>query len=258
MLIPPANRDFEGLIRILKDLREHCPWDRKQTVLTLRQQTIEELYELTDSITAQDWKGMKEELGDLLLHILFYSRIAEEQGAFSLQEVIEGICEKLVSRHPHVYGTLELEGEEAVKRNWEKLKLREGKQSALSGVPGSLPALVKAMRLQEKAKQTGFEWETITQVREKILEEWSELDQAIQAGGDPQITSEFGDLFFSMVNYSRFLRVDADHALELTNLKFIRRFTRMEQLAASAGKTLSEMTLEEMDQLWEQVKAGEN
>lgn len=238
----------------MDDLREKCPWDRKQTIQTLRQLSIEELYELADAITEEDWKGIKEELGDLFLHLVFYAKIGTEQGRFTLDEVLEGISDKLVARHPHIYGEVEVRDEEDVKRNWEKLKLKEGKKSVLAGVPGGLPALVKAMRLQEKAKQVGFEWENAAQVWDKVEEETRELKEAVAEGDQSQIEEEWGDLLFSMVNYARFLKVDAENALERTNKKFIRRFTRMEALAAEQGQTLSDLSLTAMDDLWNQAK----
>jgi MazG family protein len=254
---PPADRDFPGLVAIMNELREKCPWDKKQTIHSLRQQTIEELYELADAITNEHWDGIKEELGDLLLHIVFYARIASEKGKFTIEDVISGICEKLISRHPHIYGNVTVSGSEEVKRNWENLKLKEGKTSVLSGVPVSLPALVKAMRLQEKARQTGFDWENAGQVMEKVVEELSELEEMIQCGDAGKAAAEYGDLLFSLVNYGRFLKIDAENALELTNLKFIRRFCQMELLAAKQGKRISDMTLQEMDHLWNAVKSAE-
>ena len=255
---------FLKLVSIMDDLREKCPWDRKQTVQTLRHMTIEETYELADAITDEDWKGIKEELGDLLLHIVFYSKIGTEQNKFTLEEVINGISEKLVARHPHIYGNVKVENEEDVKRNWEKLKLKEGKRSILSGVPGSLPSTVKAMRLQEKAKQVGFEWQNKEQVWEKVEEETAELKAAIAAwqsandrdltGHHKKVEEEFGDLLFSLINYARFLQVDAENALEVTNKKFIRRFSQMEEEATQGGKNLAEMTLEEMDSIWNNIK----
>lgn len=238
----------------MDDLREKCPWDRKQTIHTLRQLSIEELYELADAITDEDWTGIKEELGDLLLHLVFYAKIGAEQGQFTLKEAIDGICEKLIFRHPHIYGDVKVADEEDVKRNWEKLKLKEGKASVLSGVPKGLPALVKAMRLQEKARQVGFEWDTTEQVREKVQEETRELDEAIALRDTDKIEEEWGDLLFSMVNYARFLKIDAENALERTNKKFIYRFTRMEALAAEKGNALADMSLEEMDELWNEAK----
>ncbi len=238
----------------MDDLREKCPWDRKQTIHSLRQLSIEELYELADAITEEDWKGIREELGDLFLHLVFYAKIGAEQGQFTLEDVLEGISDKLVYRHPHIYGEVVVNDEEDVKRNWERLKLKEGKKSVLSGVPGGLPALVKAMRLQEKAKQVGFEWDTTDQVREKVEEETRELAEAVAEGDQEKIEEEWGDLLFSMVNYARFLKVDAENALERTNKKFIRRFTRMEALAAEQGQVLSDMSLSAMDDLWNQAK----
>src|SRR5436190_10867923 len=245
---------FLRLVSIMDELREKCPWDKKQTIQTLRHMTIEETYELTDAITDEDWKGIKEELGDLLLHIVFYSKIGVEQNKFTLEEVIDGISEKLISRHPHIYSDVKVNDEEDVKRNWEKLKLKEGKKSILSGVPRSLPATVKAMRLQEKAKQVGFEWENRDQVWEKVEEEMCELKSAIGTGQQGKVEEEYGDLAFSLINYARFLQVDAENALELTNKKFIHRFTQMEQLALKDGKDLTSMSLEEMDNIWNSIK----
>jgi len=248
----------------MDDLREKCPWDRKQTIQTLRHMTIEETYELVDAITDKDWNGIREELGDLLLHIVFYSKIGGEQNKFTLEEVIDGISEKLIARHPHIYGDVRVNDEEDVKKNWEKLKLKEGKKSILSGVPKSLPATVKAMRLQEKAKQIGFEWENKDQVWEKVEEEMGELRSAIvdwQSADHDDLTmqhkkveEEFGDLIFSLINYARFLRVDAENALEVTNKKFIRRFSQMEEEATKSGKDLADMTLLEMDSIWNSIK----
>lgn len=245
---------FERLVQIMNELREGCPWDRKQTIHTLRQMTLEETYELTDAITETDWQGIKEELGDLMLHLLFYSKIGTEQGQFTLDDVINGICEKLIARHPHIYGDVQVTDAEDVKRNWEQIKLKEGKKSVLAGVPKGLPALIKAMRLQEKAKQVGFEWETKEQVWEKVKEEESELHEAIAEGDPKKIEEEYGDLLFSLVNFARFLQVDAENALEVTNKKFIHRFTGMEAHAASNGKQLAEMTLGEMDAIWNEIK----
>ena len=249
-----TGEDFERLVNIMNDLREKCPWDKKQTIQSLRQMTLEETYELADAITDENWKGIREELGDLLLHIVFYSKIGDEQRQFSIEEVINNICDKLISRHPHIYGDVRVNNEEDVKRNWEKLKMKEGKASVLSGVPKTLPALVKAMRLQEKAKQVGFEWENKEQVWEKVKEEEKELDEAIIVGEQSKIEEEFGDLLFSLVNFARFLNIDAENALEVTNKKFIRRFTMMEQKAMATGKPLAQMTLEEMDAIWNQIK----
>jgi MazG family protein len=238
----------------MDDLREKCPWDRKQTIQSLRQMTLEESYELADAVTENDWKSIKEELGDLLLHIVFYSKIASEQKHFSLEEVIQGISQKLISRHPHIYSDVQVNDDEDVKRNWEKLKLKEGKKSVIAGVPKTLPALVKAMRLQEKAKQVGFEWENKDQVWEKVKEEEAELQEAIGQNDQGKKEEEFGDLIFSLVNFARFLDIDAENALELTNKKFINRFTQMEEKAMTSGKKLNDMSLQEMDSIWNQIK----
>lgn len=248
---------FDRLLQIMDDLREKCPWDRKQTIQTLRQLTIEETYELADAITDEDWKSIKEELGDILLHIVFYAKIGSEQQKFDINDVINGVCDKLIHRHPHIYGDVKADTEEQVKQNWEKLKLKEGKKSVLSGVPLSLPALVKAMRLQEKAKQTGFEWDNTSQVWDKVKEEVNELEEAVNSGNKKDMEDEFGDVMFSLVNYSRFLDIDAENALERTNKKFQRRFQAMEVLALEQGRTLNDMTLTEMDTLWNQVKTTE-
>jgi len=251
---PTAEAAFSRLVNIMNDLREKCPWDRKQTIQSLRQMTIEETYELADAITESDWAGIREELGDLLLHIVFYAKIGSEQNQFGLVEMIDGICDKLIYRHPHIYGDVKVEDDEEVKRNWEKLKLKEGKTSVLSGVPVSLPAMVKAQRLQEKAKQVGFEWDNKEQVWEKVEEEMNELKEAILSGSPDKTEEEFGDLVFSLINYARFLQVDAENALERTNKKFIHRFTSMEKIALENGKPLNEMTLQEMDAIWNQIK----
>jgi XTP/dITP diphosphohydrolase len=249
-----ASIAFSRLVKIMDELREQCPWDKKQTIQTLRQLTIEETYELADAITENDYKAIKEEIGDLMLHMVFYARIGKEQGQFSLEEALNGICDKLVSRHPHIYGDVKVENEEDVKQNWEKLKLKEGKKSVLAGVPNSLPAMVKALRLQEKAKQVGFEWDNREQVWEKVEEETGELMQAIASNEQDKIEDEFGDVLFSLVNYARFLRVDPENALERTNKKFISRFTGMEELALKTGKPLADMSLEEMDAIWNSIK----
>jgi XTP/dITP diphosphohydrolase len=256
--MPTLSESFLRLVAIMDELREKCPWDQKQTVETLRHMTIEETYELADAITDKDWKGIKEELGDLLLHILFYSRIGKEQNQFTLEEVINGISEKLIIRHPHIYADVKVKDEEEVKSNWEKLKLKEGKTSILSGVPVSLPATVKAMRLQEKARKVGFEWENKEQVWQKVEEEVGELHQAVETTDKDKIEDEFGDLIFSLINYARFLQIDAENALERTNKKFIRRFTEMETEALKQSKNLDEMTLEEMDAIWNAIKQQHN
>lgn len=249
-----AKEAFARLIGIMDELREQCPWDKKQTIHTLRQMTLEETYELTDAITEGDWKSIKEELGDLMLHLVFYAKIGTEQNQFTLTEVLNGICEKLIARHPHIYGDVKVNNEEDVKRNWEKLKLKEGKTSVLAGVPKGLPALIKAMRLQEKAKQVGFEWETKEQVWEKVEEEIAEMKEAIVEQDAKKIEEEMGDVFFSLVNFARFLKVDAENALEVTNKKFQYRFTQMEQIALHKGLNLQTMSLDEMDAIWNEVK----
>lgn len=256
-----SNSGLERLIQIMDDLREKCPWDRKQTIQSLRQMTIEETYELGEAILEENWQDIKEELGDLLLHIVFYTKIASEQNQFRMADVTQAICEKLITRHPHVYppetgqdGIVEVKTEEDVKRNWEQLKLKEGKKSVLSGVPKSLPAVVKAMRLQEKARQVGFEWENTEDVWKKVEEESGELQEAVKEANINKIEEEFGDLMFAMVNYARFLRIDAEAALERTNKKFIFRFTKMEEIAAGQNKQLKDMTLLEMDTIWNQIK----
>lgn len=242
------------LISIMDELREKCPWDKKQTIESLRPQTIEETYELGDAILNKDWDNIKEELGDLLLHIVFYAKIASEEKKFVLSEVIDTVCNKLIARHPHIYGDVKVNDEEDVKRNWEQLKLKEGKKSVLAGVPAGLPSVVKAQRIQEKAKQVGFEWDNRDDVFKKIEEELRELKEAIEEKDTVHIEDEFGDVMFSLVNYSRFIGVDAEAALERTNKKFITRFRQMETLAAEDGKQLAELTLADMDAMWNRVK----
>jgi MazG family protein len=248
------SKSFLRLVNIMDELREKCPWDRKQTIQTLRTLTIEELYELTDAIITEDWLGIKEELGDLFLHLVFYAKIAREQDRFNLEEVLDGISEKLISRHPHIYGDVKVNSEEDVKQNWEKLKLQEGKKSVLSGVPSSLPAVVKAIRLQEKSKQVGFEWNNSDEVWEKVEEEKKELQEAVISGNIAHIEEEFGDLMFSMINYARFLRIDAETALEKTNRKFIQRFTKMEEVVGMSGRQMTDLSLAELDAIWNTVK----
>jgi XTP/dITP diphosphohydrolase len=249
--------EFMRLVTIMDELREKCPWDKKQTIQTLRQLTIEETYELTDAITENNWQHIKEELGDLLLHIVFYARIGKEQKQFSLEEVIRGVCEKLIVRHPHIYGDVQVKDEEEVKQNWEKIKLSEGKKSVLGGVPKGLPALVKAIRLQEKSKQVGFEWDNTGQVWEKVKEELGELEEAVASGDTDKMEDEMGDVLFSLVNFARFLQVDAENALERTNKKFMQRFSMMEEAAQRENRFLHDMTLEEMDALWSRIKKQE-
>ncbi len=251
-------KSLERLRVIMDELRENCPWDKKQTIQTLRKQTIEETYELADAIADEDWKGIKEELGDLLLHIVFYSRIGKEQNQFNLEDVIETVCNKLVARHPHIYGSVKVADEEEVKQNWEQIKMKEGKKSVLSGVPPSLPAIIKALRLQEKTKQVGFEWDDIGQVKEKVDEEIGELYEAVDAGKPDKIEEEFGDVLFALVNYARYANIDPELALEKTNKKFIRRFQHIEAKAKEIGKDLHDMTLAEMDALWNQAKEQES
>ena len=246
----PNATSFLRLVTIMDELREQCPWDKEQTIQTLRPLTIEETYELADAITDQNWKGIKEELGDLFLHLVFYARIGSEQQQFSLEEVLQGVCEKLIYRHPHIYGDTQVKDGEEVKRNWEKLKMREGKKSVLGGVPVSLPSMVKATRIQDIARQVGFEWENREDVWKKVEEEQQELKEAIRSGNQTHIEEEFGDLLFSLINYARFLDIDPEGALEKTNKKFIYRFQWMEEQASLLGKKLQDMTLGEMDQLW--------
>lgn len=249
-----VSDEFLRLVKIMDELREKCPWDKKQTIHTLRHLSIEETYELADAISSDDWNGIKEELGDLLLHIVFYAKIGTEQNKFSLTDVIHGVCEKLIVRHPHIYGDVKVNGEEDVKQNWEKIKLREGKRSVLGGVPRSLPSMVKAMRLQEKSRQVGFEWDNTGQVWDKVTEELAELNEAVLSGDQDKMEDELGDVFFSLVNFARFLHIDAENALERTNKKFMTRFTQMETAATAQGKFLHDMTLGEMDALWNEVK----
>ncbi len=249
-----VEKSFSKLVGIMEDLREKCPWDKKQTIDTLRPLTIEETYELTDAITNHNWQGIKEELGDVLLHLIFYAKIGAEQQQFTLQEVIEGICTKLINRHPHIYGDVKVADDEDVKKNWEQIKMKEGKKSVLSGVPGSLPAIIKATRIQEKAKQVGFEWDNKEDVWKKVEEEMHELHEAVALNDQQHIEEEFGDVLFSLANYARFLRIDAEGALERTNKKFISRFTIMEEEAARQGRSLYDMSLQEMDTIWNDIK----
>lgn len=252
------KKSFYRLVQIMEDLREKCPWDRKQTIHSLRTLTIEEMYELGDAILQEDWTDLKKELGDLMLHLVFYAKIASEEGRFDIGDVIESVCEKLIFRHPHVYGDVNVENEEEVKRNWEQLKLKEGNKSVLGGVPKGLPAMVKALRMQEKAKQVGFEWDTAAQVWEKVKEEEHEFKEALAAGDKNAAEDEFGDLLFSLINYARFMNIDPETALEKTNQKFLRRFQGMEALAASEGVDFSSMSLAEKDVLWNRIKLSEN
>ena len=246
---------FERLLIIMDELREKCPWDKKQTIESLRHLTIEETYELADSIIEKDMLGIKKELGDVLLHIVFYARIASETNEFDITDVINSLCEKLIHRHPHIYGDVKVQNEQDVKENWEKLKLKEGNTSVLSGVPVSLPSLIKASRIQEKARAVGFDWEKPEQVWEKVQEEIAELKHEIDSNSSKEkIEGEFGDVIFSLINYARFVNINPEDALERTNKKFIKRFQYLESEALKAGKTLSEMTLAEMDVYWNKAK----
>ncbi|MCT4698895.1 nucleoside triphosphate pyrophosphohydrolase [Tenacibaculum haliotis] len=245
---------FNRLLDIMDELREKCPWDKKQTLESLRHLTIEETYELGDAILDNDLQEIKKELGDVLLHIVFYAKIGSEKQAFDIADVANSIADKLIHRHPHIYGDVEVKNEEEVKQNWEKLKLKEGKTSVLEGVPKSLPALVKASRIQEKVAGVGFDWEEPQQVWEKVQEEISELNEEIKAGNKENIEKEFGDVLFSMINYARFIKVNPENALEKTNKKFINRFQYLEAAAKKEGKELSDMTLGEMDVHWENSK----
>ena len=246
---------FDRLLTIMDELREGCPWDKKQTMESLRHLTIEETYELGDAILDNDLQEIKKELGDVLLHIIFYSKIGSETNDFDIADVCHSICDKLVSRHPHIYGDVKVENEEDVKRNWENLKLKEGKTSVLEGVPNSLPALVKANRIQEKVAGVGFDWEAPHQVWKKVEEELREFKAEVDKGNTDAMESEFGDVLFSMVNYARFLNISPENALERTNKKFSKRFQYLESKAKSLNKPLKEMTLAEMDVFWEEAKS---
>lgn len=245
---------FERLLDVMDDLRAQCPWDKKQTMESLRHLTIEETYELGDAILNNDLNEVKKELGDVLLHIVFYAKIGSETHDFDIADVCNELCEKLIFRHPHIYGDVQVADEEEVKRNWEKLKLKEGKKSVLEGVPKGLPALVKASRIQDKAKGVGFDWEEPQQVWEKVQEELQELQAEVQANNPDALEAEFGDVLFSLINYARFLKINPEDALERTNKKFISRFQYLEQKAEQLGKSLSEMTLAEMDVFWNEAK----
>jgi MazG family protein len=245
---------FDRLLTIMDELREKCPWDRKQTMESLRHLTIEETYELGDAILENDLEEVKNELGDVLLHLVFYAKIGSETEHFDIADVCNSICEKLIYRHPHIYADVEVADEEEVKRNWENLKLKEGRTSVLEGVPKSLPALVKANRIQDKVSGVGFDWEEPQQVFEKVKEELDELQHEVSADNKDRIEAEFGDVLFSMINYARFLKVDPENALERTNKKFIKRFQYIEAKSKEIGKSLKEMTLSEMDVFWEEAK----
>jgi len=253
-MMEKVAEDFLRLVNIMDELREKCPWDRKQTIQTLRSMTIEETYELGDAIIEEDWQNIKEELGDILLHIVFYAKIAHEKSQFTLSDVINTICDKLIVRHPHIYGDVKVNNEEDVKKNWEAIKIREGKKSVMDGVPATLPAIVKATRIQEKAKQVGFEWHDKEDVWKKVEEEMKELHDEVKNRNREEIEMEFGDVLFSLVNYARFLQIDAETALEKVNKKFLNRFKRMEVAANAEGKQLAEMSLDEMDAIWNKIK----
>jgi XTP/dITP diphosphohydrolase len=244
---------FGRLLTIMDELREKCPWDRKQTMESLRNLTIEECYELADAILSGNMNDIKEELGDMLLHMFFYAKIAEEQKAFDIADALNEVCEKLIRRHPHIYGDVTVKDEEEVKKNWEQLKMKEGKKSLLSGVPDSMPATIKAYRMQQKTAQVGFEWETKEQVWEKVEEEIQELQEAVLGANQQEMEDELGDVFFSLINYARFIGVDPETALEKVNKKFKRRFQYIEE---NAPRPLNDMSLEEMDELWNEAKGG--
>ncbi|WP_096348975.1 nucleoside triphosphate pyrophosphohydrolase [Crocinitomix algicola] len=245
---------FQRLLDIMDDLRSQCPWDKKQTLESLRHLTIEETYELADAIIEKDMDGLKGEIGDLMLHMVFYSKIASETNQFDIADVLNGICDKLIHRHPHIYGDVEVNDEEEVKANWEKLKLKEGKKSVLEGVPKSLPALVKATRIQDKVKGIGFDWEEKNQVWNKVQEEIKEFQEEEKKGDQSKMEAEFGDVLFSLINYARFVGINPEDALEKTNRKFIKRFQWMEQATKADGKEISEMDLADMDEYWEKSK----
>lgn len=253
--INPADA-FNRLLAIMDDLRLKCPWDKKQTLESLRHLTIEETYELSDAIVEKDMQEIKKELGDIMLHLVFYSKIASETNDFNITDVLNSVCEKLINRHPHIYGDTKAETEEAVKQNWEKIKLKEGNKSVLGGVPSSLPALIKASRIQEKARGVGFDWENKNQVWEKVEEELQEFRNEFEKGdtNKDKVEDEFGDVLFSLINYARFININPENALEKTNKKFIKRFQYLEEKAKETGKSLQEMTLTEMDLFWNQAK----
>lgn len=252
---PAKLAAFDRLLTVMDELRENCPWDMKQTLESIRHLTIEETYELSDAILEHDLQEVKKEIGDIMLHMVFYSRIASETNDFDVADVLNGICDKLIHRHPHIYGDVEVKDEKQVKENWEKLKLKEkGNVSVLGGVPKSLPAMVKAMRIQEKARGVGFDWDNRNQVWEKVHEELDEFKAEVEKNDEEKARDEFGDLLFSLVNYSRFVNIDPEEALERTNKKFIKRFQYLESESKKDGKSMGEMTLAEMDEYWEKAK----
>ena len=247
---------FDRLLTIMDELRENCPWDRKQTLKSLRHLTIEETYELSDAILENDLVEIKNELGDIILHMIFYAKIASEQEAFHIGDVLNSVADKLINRHPHIYGDIKVQDEEEVKQNWEKIKLKEnGNRSVLGGVPKSLPALVKAMRIQEKARGVGFDWEQKDQVWDKVLEELNEFRQASESKDQADMQDEFGDLLFSLINYSRFVNINPEEALETTNKKFIKRFRFLEEAIKKEGKKIEELSLSELDVYWNKAKS---
>ncbi|MBD79904.1 MAG: nucleoside triphosphate pyrophosphohydrolase [Crocinitomicaceae bacterium] len=255
MLMDSRLLAFERLLNIMDDLREKCPWDQKQTMESLRKLTIEETYELADAILENDMEELKKEIGDIMLHMVFYSKIASETNQFDMADVLNSICDKLIHRHPHIYSDVEVSGEEEVKSNWEKLKLKEGKKSVLEGVPASLPAMVKANRIQEKVRGVGFDWENSNQVWDKVHEELEELKTEVQTEAPVEkIENELGDVLFSVINYARFIDIDPELALERTNKKFIKRFQYLETKAKEMGRDLHDMSLVEMDKIWEEAK----
>lgn len=246
---------FERLLTVMDELREKCPWDKKQTIQSLRKLTIEETYELSDAIIKEDWLSIKEELGDMMLHLVFYSKIATEEAVFDVADVLNAVCEKLIYRHPHIYGDVKVANEEEVKKNWEQLKLKEGKKSILEGVPSSLPAITKAQRIQDKVRHVGFDWDNKEQVMEKIEEEISELREALKNNDtEENIELEFGDVMFALINYSRFIQVDAERALEKTNQKFMKRFQWMETYVNDKNLYMPDMNLEQLDAIWNLAK----
>lgn len=248
---------FERLLNVMDDLREKCPWDKKQTISSLRKLTIEETYELSDAIINNDIKGVQEELGDVMLHMVFYSKIASETQDFDIADVLNGICEKLIYRHPHIYGDVKVSSEEEVKQNWEKLKLKEGKKSVLEGVPKGLPSMVKAQRIQDKVRQVGFDWEETSQVVDKIHEELSELSEAVKSNDPVEIENEMGDVLFAVINYARLLNLDAEKSLEMTNIKFMKRFQWMEKHAATQNLSIADVNIKEMEKWWQLAKLDE-
>lgn len=254
----PRLLAFQRLLDIMDDLREKCPWDREQTMESLRHLTIEETYELGDAILQNDLQEVKKELGDLALHIVFYAKIGKEKEAFDIADVLNGICDKLILRHPHIYGDVKADTPEQVKQNWEQIKLKEGRKSVLEGVPKGLPALVKAQRIQDKAAGVGFDWDHAEQVWEKVQEELAELRAEVQSGNAAKTEEEMGDVFFALVNYARFLKVNPEDALERTNTKFIRRFSFMEKAISAEGKSMNDMSLQELDVYWNLSKKAES